>query len=178
MNTLKSFANKNSLIGVFILFLLISGVFFPLHRYNMYQAAGKSTKIIDVQLFYTHQDVITLFNDLTPKGRAEYYVQESVTDMAYPIIYGLLFILLITYLSKHLDYNNWWLLLIPPLLSMIFDFSENYTILKMLGSFPNISEATVFRCSIYSLLKWSFVVVSTLIVVSLYVINKKKIRRD
>lgn len=157
---LTMLASWKTIGGIFAIWLLLTVVAFPYHANELYKITGSFVQTLDVSFYYDKEYVMKLFNDLKPEGRAEYYFVEAVTDVAYPIIYGILMILLITKLSQQLSFKKWWLLLILPVMTVLFDFLENATILSMLSSYPEISEATVSRSSLFSSVKWCFAFLS------------------
>lgn len=170
-NSIRPYSNKITLTIAFIIYFLFSGVAFPYHAKQLHEITGKIVRILDVRWSYNQQDVMTLFGEMKEEGRAEYRFVASITDMIYPIVYGVLLILLIIFLTKNLTLEKWWLLLLLPILTMVFDFLENTTILSMLDSYPNISADTVNRSSVLSKIKWSFALMSVSTVLILGVIN-------
>lgn len=171
LNSLRSYANKITLSIAFVIFFLFTGIAFPYHANNLFEVTGKMVRTLDVRWSYNQQDVLTLFSDMQEAGRLEYQIVEGITDMIYPLVYGILIILLILSLTKILSVKRWWLLLFLPILTMLFDYSENTMILRMLDSYPDISPEMVSRSSTLSSIKWTFAFLSVSTVMILGVLN-------
>jgi len=174
MNTLRAIANWKTNTVIFVVYLILSTIAFPYHANNIRKQTGEITRTLDMRFSYAVEEVEALFLKLKPEGRAEYHFVERVTDIAYPIVYGILMILLITNLTTFLKLKIWWVLF--PVLTMIFDFAENATILRLLDQYPTLHTSTVRLASSFSSMKWCFVVfsVSTIIGLSILRFKRKK----
>lgn len=123
-------------------------------------------QVLDLELNYTPQQVQLLFEVLGEEGRAAYRSVELTEDLFYPLSYGLLLSLGIVYFFKKSfpKIPQLSLLGIFPLIAMGFDYAENFLIVKMLSSYPLISDQTVFLASSATTLKWGFVILSLLLI--------------
>ncbi|NRB52576.1 MAG: hypothetical protein HRU41_33250 [Saprospiraceae bacterium] len=101
------------------------------------------------------QDIIT---KMTDPARAFYKSIELGADMIYPLVYGFAFALLIAFLWKQLGWQNGllkWVILFP-LIGMIFDYGENFSVVSLINQHPNPSAGTAQIAAYFSLSKWSF----------------------
>ncbi len=150
---LLKIAQWKFIIPLFLLSALFNFYLFPKHevQYN-----NESLKSLDIRTSYTKEDVMELFNKLDDEGRKTYEYSISVIDMIYPLVYGMLLILLLSKLIKNLfrEESNYIYLSLLPILIMIFDYAENTNTLMMLSKYPEISNTSVALGSLFSGLKW------------------------
>lgn len=127
---------------------------------------------------YEPEYIIPLLEKLGEQGRNVYLYQQIPVDLCYPFLFGITYCMTILYLLQKLqklNHETFYLCLLP-VMGGIFDYLENFGIIQMLSSFPEISIAfiklsaffTVFKSMLSSI---SFVV----IIVLLLMLLRKKI---
>lgn len=91
-------------------------------------------------------------------GRAFYKSIELGADIAYPLIYGFAFSLLLAYLWPRIAPGTRWLRWLPliPLAGMLFDFGENIAIVTLLSQYPAQPDGLARLAGFFSLMKWVF----------------------
>lgn len=164
-NTLLKIAKWKYIIPLFLLAALFNFYLFPKHevQYN-----NENLKSLDIRTSYTKEDVIELFNKLGDEGRKTYEYSISVIDMIYPIVYGMLLILILSKLIKNIfrEESSYIYLSLLPILIVIFDYTENTNTLMMLSKYPEISNTSVALGSFVSGVKWYSVSVILMLLIS------------
>jgi hypothetical protein len=76
--------------------------------------------------------------------------------MVFPIVNSLLLMLILFNLLKKVNVPNskWLYLSLLPILGGFFDFLENFNILNLLNSYPNITQDQVAMASLITSMKW------------------------
>lgn len=135
------------IVPLFLLFCGFTFYLFPHYQSRLNEIAGDKVKILDTRFSYTRDDVINEFKKLKPEGRKLYTFIVGRIDMAYPLIYGLFFILILAYLFKKTTKIDSKVILIAllPALGMLFDYLENMNTLHLLKRYPAISVQNVAR---------------------------------
>jgi len=113
---------------------------------------------IDLQLFYTPEKVYSMIAAYGDTGRASYRIFELTGDIIYPIVYTLLFSLLITWLFQRgfpaeIKMQG---LNIVPIGAWTFDLLENLGIVGMISVYPSTPFALAWVTAIFTLIKWAF----------------------
>ena len=161
---IKSYLNlissNKSQIVIFIL-LNICGLIFIFLPHNIF------ANMIDLNLSYGIQDVYDAFNAMGEEGRVINIYSTLILDTVYPILY----VSLILGAYVQLFSKNGYILLIP-ILTGLFDLSENIQLVIMNLSYSRIDESQVTLASLTTSLKWLFVALMILILV--FGIFKKK----
>ena len=163
-NTLKKYAN-----GWLVLIFLAGEIFFnavvlPNQQAKM-EAGSGGTGPIDLLIFYTPEKVYSMVESYGEAGRASYRTFELTGDIAYPIVYTLFFALAITWLfqrglpstSNIHKYN------VIPFGAWFFDLLENLSIVTMLSIFPSTPALLAWIATIFTMLKWLFVLPTALL---------------
>ena len=131
-------------------------------------------KILDMMpTGYDLDYVNALFNALGEKGRETYLYQQIPVDMIYPFLFGISNSLILAFfLNKmgKLDSVFFYVTLLP-LLAGIADYMENFGIVVMLTSFPDVSAEVAGFTNVFSITKsvttTIFFIVLIIILVSL-----------
>jgi len=131
-------------------------------------------KILDMMpTGYDLDYVNALFNALGEKGRETYLYQQIPVDMIYPFLFGISNSLILAFfLNKmgKLDSVFFYVTLLP-LLAGIADYMENFGIVVMLISFPDVSVEVADLTNVFSITKsvttTIFFIVLIIILVSL-----------
>jgi hypothetical protein len=162
---LNRISNWKTLLGLILLYLLFVGVLLNNAEKRINQFAGKEIGVIDLNVGFNPHRTLQMVADYSDEGRAYYKQAELLYDTPYPLIYTLLFAVIITLVYRRLlggpvHYLNLW-----PFAAMLFDYAENVCVISMLGHYPEQSMAMAVLCEIFKLLK--FLMVGVIIIVIL-----------
>jgi len=139
-------------------------------------------KILDMMpTGYNWVYVNELFTKLGEPGRQAYLFGQIPLDLVYPALYGIGFCLVLAWLLKKYNKLNGFLFYfcLFPLVAGFFDYCENFGIIRMLTSYPNISTNLVAVTSVFSVLKSSLtsiyfvVLIIVLITFGLHLLTQK-----
>ncbi len=176
---LYKIANWKVILPVFLIFLFFFLFAFPQHFAKMNALANEEVQILDARISYTLEDVNTLFEKLKPEGRAIYKTLSTKTDMAYPLVYGSLLILLLANNLKKISVQTKIAYLsFLPVVGVTFDYLENISIQKLLYAYPNITATQVNMSSLLTSMKWFSLFVCfclLLLLVSVRLIKKRSV---
>ncbi len=123
-----------------------------------------------------------LFNSLGEIGRETYLTNQIPVDMIYPLLFGTTYCLLLAYFLKKLNKfkTPFTYLCLTPVIAGIADYFENFGIIAMLKSYPDLTEILVKTTSTFSLIKsisttvFFIVLIIVLVILGLKTINGKK----
>jgi hypothetical protein len=92
---------------------------------------------------------------LGQEGREAYLYRQIPLDMIYPGLFAITYSLILAYFLKKIDRVKTRLmyLCILPFVVGLMDYAENFGIILMLNTFPEISKASVTITSSFSLVK-------------------------
>lgn len=177
---LKKYAN-----GWLILLLLAGEIFFnavylPGVQARLEQDSGGNGPI-DLQFFYTPEKVYGMVDSYGEEGRLVYRTHELTIDVIYPIVYTLLFALLITWLFQRgfAPQSPMQRLNVVPLGAFVFDMLENICIVTMLSVHPSQPAIIAWLGTIFTMVKWLFALSTiVLIVVGLVMALKNRFRKQ
>lgn len=140
-------------------------------------ALSGGAPILDIRPGYTFAEVEQLFTVLGEQGR-QLYTTLQVLDLIFPLAYGMTLTLALTGVITRLfpEGHTMEKAVSLPILGMIFDYLENITIATLIASYPNLSPLAVSIASIFTQLKWSFIILACVLLVLLAVLAliKKK----
>lgn len=158
MNILRRASNWKSILPLFVILLGCMLFVFPKYRSDINTIANEKVRSLDGRINYNLEEVTRLFDTLGDEGREIYKIVSGRIDMAYPIVYCLFSILLLAYVIKKIIPPNskWIYLSLSPLLGTMFDYIENFNILKMLNEYPNITTKQVAYSALMTQMKWIF----------------------
>ncbi len=137
--------------------------------------------ILDLRpLGYTLPEVISLFDDIGPEGRANYLTKQIPVDMIYPGLFGISYALILAYILQKLKQFNsftiWYCIL--PIIGGLADYLENIGIITLLKSYPNLQNNTVSLTSTFSVIKSSATALYfTILIIALVMLGIKYLRR-
>ena len=186
MKRLTKFINGNiSGKKVLGLFILTNAVYLYMLTVTIPKTMGFSDgmKLLDmIPTGYDLNYVSELFNSLGEIGRETYLTNQIPVDMIYPLLFGLTYCLLLAYFLKKLNKLNtpFTYLCIIPIIAGIADYLENFGIIAMLKSYPELTEITVKITNSFSVLKsistsvFFIVLIIVLILLGFKAINKIK----
>jgi len=122
-----------------------------------------------------------LFSSLGENGRGTYLTNQIPVDMIYPLLFGLSYCLLLAYFLKKLNKLNssYIYLCLLPIIAGIADYLENFGIITMLKSYPELKETTVYVTNMFSVIKsistslFFTTLIVVLILLGIKVLNRK-----
>ena len=151
---------KGSISGkkVLGLFILTNAVYAFMLTVTIPKTMGFSNgmKLLDMMpTGYDLNYVSELFNSLGEIGRGTYLTNQIPVDMIYPLLFGLTYCLLLAYFLKKLNKLNvpFTYLCLLPIIAGIADYFENFGIIAMLKSYPELTEIAVKTTSSFSVIK-------------------------
>lgn len=145
-----------------ILILLLAYLFFPMFALPragraLQEASGQANfQPLDLRPGFTPDQAWKSLEALGPAGRESYRFTEMVTDIAYPLVYGIFFALLIVFLFQQAGgrlarMTAWaWI----PIAGTLFDWMENFGIIRMLSVFPERADGWAQFASRMGQVKW------------------------
>ena len=153
-------SSTRSQIIIFVL-LNICGLIFIFLPHNIF------ANMLDLELFYSKENVIRNFNAIGSDGRSVYVLSSLILDTLYPILYTSLILGAYVILFKSPG-----VILYIPLIAFSFDILENLQITRLILNFPNVNETHVSLASTATSFKWIAILVT--ISVLIYGIIKKR----
>ena len=115
--------------------------------------------LLDTQFSYNIETVKKYFTSYGEIGRAD-YTKFQVLDMLFPIVYSLLLASLLFRLFAKSKYNPY----LFAIFAAIFDYIENIFLFVINNTFPDFNPNLVYISSFSTSLKWSFILISLIIV--------------
>jgi hypothetical protein len=186
MKRLTKFLEKNisgkKVLGLFILTNVVY-VFMLTVTIPKTMEFSKGMNLLDMMpTGYDLNYVSELLNSLGEIGRETYLTNQIPVDMIYPILFGLTYCLLLAYFLKKLNKLNspFTYLCLIPIIAGIADYLENFGIIAMLKSYPDLTEISVKTTSSFSLIKsisttaFFIVLIIILVTLGLKTINNTK----
>ena len=133
------------ILPLLVLFCGITCFVFPSYQTRLNETAGEEVTSLDTRFSYSLEDVHKAFEKLGVAGRSLYRSVVGGIDMVYPLVYGLLFILVLAnLLKKTIDPGSRFMLLaLLPLLGVGCDYLENINTLSLLRDYPLLSAQKV-----------------------------------
>ncbi len=186
MKRLTKFLEKNisgkKVLGLFILTNVVYAFMLTVTIPKTMEFSN-GMKLLDMMpMGYDLNYVSELFNSLGEIGRETYLTNQIPVDMIYPLLFGLTYCLLLAYFLKKLNKLNspFTYLCLIPIIAGIADYFENFGIIAMLKSYPDLTEISVKTTSTFSLIKsisstaFFIVLIIVLVILGLKTINGKK----
>jgi len=182
---IRTFIEKN-LTGrkVLIYFILSTAIYFTMLFVTIPRVVSYSggMKILDMMpTGYDAAYVTELFTTLGETGRHAYLCGQIPLDLVYPALYAIGFCLVLAWFLKKIDKLHSALIYtcLLPVAAGFFDYCENFGIIIMLTSYPNISTGLIATTNVFSVLKSSFtsiyfvVLIIVLITFGLHLLTQK-----
>ena len=141
-----------------LLFLLLGTTaclyFFQEAQVAMSQLAGEKVVLIDLRKGYDLAEIQGFFEQIGEEGRSIHQQATGVTDMIFPLFYGLFLILLAAFLIKKISSTASTALYgaLFPLVLVVVDYGENVQILHLLYSYPQLTASMVDQAA-----QWTFI---------------------
>lgn len=162
-----------NLVYVFMLTVTIPKV--------MFHTGG--LKIFDMMpMGYDQQYALALLEKLGAEGRRVYLYNQIPVDLIYPFLFGITYCLLLAYLLNKLNRlkAEAFYLCILPLFAGLFDYLENFSIINMLVSYPQLSDKAIHTATFFTVFKSLFSTISfvvLIVVLVIYGFNKLVVKR-
>jgi hypothetical protein len=144
--------------------ILVMGVF-PLATGRLAELSG-GVRLIDMEIGYTPSRAFQMVAAYGEQGRPLYILTTLAADLVFPLAYGLLFALLIvvTYRRAFPASRLVRFLVLFPFAAAGFDLLENACIVILLASHPAQWTWVAQLAGLFTLVKWSFVIMSVVLV--------------
>ena len=173
-NTLKKYA-EGRIILVFLALMLLFGMFIVPTIGSKLEASSGGAGPIDLLFSYTPEKAYSMIESYGDEGRALYRTFAMTGDVIYPVVYSILFSLIITWLFQRGFASNSkiQMLNVVPLGAWLFDWLENINIVTMLSLYPSKPAIVAQLASLCTTIKWSFGVVGITLVLIGFVMALK-----
>jgi len=165
LNKLSSWLRKKStgwlVIGSLIIMLLFTILVLPSQAEVSRESTGSTTSP-DTSLYYSPEDLYKIAEIYGPDGRQAYIYARWTFDLIFPLVYVSFLAIGLSWFSKQLNTSSkiWNLVNLIPLLSGLLDYLENSATSLVMYLYPARWPGVAFLASIFTLLKWSTIVVS------------------
>ena len=154
---------RTIILGIIVILIILT--LFPFLSLK-YSSTDLPLQLLDTNMNYTPQQAIDHVNALTTEERIGNIKLTLIADTLYPILYTLTFSFLLSMQFKNfaekssiLKYIN-----LLPLLALFADFTENFAIIALIRSYPNLSQITATIASIATPAKWGLIFIILLII--------------
>ncbi len=117
---------------------------------------SEEMKLLDMMpTGYDLNYVVELFKSLGESGRQYYLTNQIPVDMFYPLCFAISYCLMLAYFLKKLNKLNTTLgyLCFLPVVAGVADYLENFGIIKLLNSYPNVTDIVVTTTNLSSIIK-------------------------
>ena len=162
---LNRYANWMTLIGLLALYLLFGAVILANAEKKINTLAGKEVGVIDLQLGFNPKHTLQMVEDYGEQGRAYFRHTELTLDIVYPIVYSLLFAVIITMIYRKLLGRPVGYLNLLPFVAWFFDLLENITIVNLLSHYPEQSMLMATLCELFKMIKFLVIAMILLVII-------------
>ena len=148
------------IISSSLYFLMLLGTIPHLHKIT------NGVKILDMMpTGYNLAYVKKLMEALGETGRHYYLFRLLPVDLVFPFFFAISNCLIISWFLKKLEkpVSSWFFACYLPLIAGFFDYAENFTVISILNSYPEISDSLVQVSNLFSVLKSSSTTVSLIV---------------
>jgi hypothetical protein len=179
MNSLSNFlikiANWKTFLVFFGLYIVFNAYFFPKGFKSDVPISDQNLPILDLQMTYNPDRVKSIITQYTGAAKKAAIKGHLITDTIYPIVYFFLFGIALSSVFYKWKINPWfkWINIVP-LIIILFDYLENYLIIKMFNYYPLDMGLMPHFCSLFTVLKWVFVGITSVILLIGIVLNLLK----
>lgn len=119
-------------------------------------AYANGMKLLDMMpTGYDYDYVVDLFNNLGAEGRNVYLTNQIPVDMVYPLLFGVTYCFILGFFLKKLNKLKppFVLLCVLPIIAGIADYLENFGIITLLNTYPDLTQLEVKITMLSSLIK-------------------------
>ena len=123
-----------------------------------------------------------LFENLGQAGREAYLYRQIPLDLIYPLLFSISFSLLLALILKTItkEGSMVFYLCLLPITAGFFDYLENFGIIRMLVTYPDISIFAAKTTNVFSILKSMFTTlyfIALLVSILILLLKRIKIKR-
>jgi hypothetical protein len=138
--------------------------------------------ILDLRRGYSHEDIENYIDGLNDSGRNYYVKKFHLIDTFYSIVYGIFYIITLSYLTKNIFGKNKFVkfVLLIPIIGIICDYGENILIDSFIKNVNNMSRNISTLSSSMTIIKFITVYFSLLLIIILIIcliIKKIKLKK-
>jgi len=160
---------------VLLFFIISSSLYFLMllvtipHLHNI----TNGIKILDMMpAGYDFEYVKQLMEALGEDGRRYYQFRQIPIDLIFPFFFGISNCLIMAWVIDKFGKNNtnWLWVCYLPLFAGFFDYAENFSVISILNSYPDISSQMVRVANLFSVLKSSLTTISLVILLIIILI--------
>ncbi len=151
---LAKYASVKMSLFLLLLLMVFNALIMP------YLAGDSQAIPLDLQFAYTPEQAYELISSYSEDNRHRYMIAEMTTDIVYPIVYTLFLSLTLL-----LIFPNRGKIALIPYIIFIADMLENTGIVTMLYQYPKELYTVALITSVFSTIKWSIVMVVTVILI-------------
>ncbi len=152
--TAYRWASRRLLLLLLGLYVAFPAYLLPKAEQRINELAGKKVGIIDLLPGYQPDRLWQMLSDYGTEARAYYARTEATTDIAYPITYTLLFVVILSLLYRHKPYRPFAIINLLPLGILGFDIAENIGIITLLHRYPDIGYSWAVATAVCTTGKW------------------------
>lgn len=157
MKIIDRIATVRVLVALTLLSTLFPAVLFP--------AAGIGDgKPLDLYLSYSPDQAYEYLSGLGAKGRIAYAKMELTTDLLFSLVYSLALTVALVVTARRvlLPVSRFRYLRFFPLLIVIADWGENLSLTVVIQAFPDRLDVIAMVASLFTSLKWAFLVLTVM----------------
>lgn len=163
-NFLNRIANWKSLAVLLPVYISFPAYWLKNAEATINQLAGKPVGVIDLTIGYNPARTLRMIADYGPAARTYYAYTELTLDVIYPLVYSLLFAIILTLIVRDNTRGLFRWAVRLPLASLLFNYLENGAIVGLLTTYPVQSSTLAVLCEVAKLNKWlSIVLIAGLI---------------
>jgi hypothetical protein len=166
-NRLHRYSKGWVVVVALLLFVTFTALVAPVQAALAESYAGEAGSP-DLSLFYPSEDIYRMAEAYGERGRAAYIRARFTFDLAFPVLYTLFLTSALSWFSRRafsLE-SRWQRANLVPLLAMLGDYAENVSISILMARFPFRIAVLDGLAPAFTLLKWTFVAGSFVLLVS------------
>ena len=162
-------------VGLTFLIALVTGAIMSIGISPQVDAITGGIGLLDTRLFYTLDEVNALFLSLGQMG-LQFYTYQKIVDMVFPLGYGLPLAFLQAMALKKIvsGESSARLLTLLPIAGMTLDYIENILIWSQIIAFPSLSALVVSAAAAATILKWTLLGASFVVLIITGIYSKVK----
>jgi hypothetical protein len=173
LQKLTGLIERIATIRVLVLLTLLS-ILFPVFLFPAAGIGGGTP--LDLYLSYSPGQVYEYLGGLGARGRSAYARNELTTDLLFPVIYSMALMVALMMAARRIlppDSRLQYLRFLPLLIVMA-DWGENLCLAVVIEAFPDRLDAIVTAASLFTSLKWAFLVIVVMTLVTLLALVVRK----
>jgi hypothetical protein len=132
--------------------------------------------ILDLRFGYSQDDIKNYMNGLNDTGKNYYIKTFHLIDIFYPLVYGMFYIISLSYFIKNIFNKFAKLFLVIPVFGIVCDYCENVLINLFLKNINNVTENVSILSSCFTKAKFISIYSSLFLVIILmicFIIKRK-----